>query len=82
MNDYYKYIERKVNEFIITMREELDNTVEFRYSFYQDENLFRIKHNNPNFDNVEFKKVIGKNIKNIFFENNIFNVSVAYYQGE
>jgi len=80
MNDYYKYIDKKVNEFITTMIDELNNTVKFKYSYDKSENLFRIQHNNPNFDTIEFKKKLGNNIKIIFFENNIFNISISYYQ--
>ena len=71
MNDYYKYIDEKVNEFIVAIREELDNTVQFKYSFSEEEKLFRIQHNNVNFNDIEFKKMMGKNLKMIFFENNI-----------
>ena len=82
MNDYYKHIDKKVNEFIATMIDELNNTVKFKHPYDKSENLFRIQHNNPNFDAIEFKKKLGKNIKMIFFENNIFNISVSYYQDE
>jgi len=71
-------VDLKVNEFIDAVKQELKSIVEFGYIYYEDENLFRIWHDNANFDDIEFKKIIGKNIKAYLFENDIFNISVAY----
>lgn len=67
-----------INKFIVSVKQELKVVVEFGFVYCEDENLFRIWHNNADFNDIGFKKVIGKNIKLHLFENNIFNISVAY----
>lgn len=73
-----KNSDRIVKEFIVNVKNELCDIIEFGYAYCEDENLFRIWHNNADFNDIEFKRIIGKNIKVYLFENDIFNISVAF----
>jgi len=70
--------DERVNEFIVAVKHELKSIVEFGYIYNKYEDFFRIWHNNADFTDIEFKKIIGKNVRVYLFENNIFNISVAY----
>ena len=73
-----EYIDGIVNEFIVAVKHELKGIVEFGYFYHKHENFYRIWHNNADFTDIEFKKIIGKNVRVYLFENNVFNISVAY----
>ena len=71
-------IETIIDLFIKSIKKEVDAKFECVYEYNLDENLYSIWHNYSDFNNVEFKKIIGKNVRNYFYENNIFNISLSY----
>lgn len=69
-------IEKTIDVFIKSIKKEVDAKFECVYVYNSDENLYNIWHNYSDFNNVEFKKIMGKNVRKYFYENDIFNISL------
>lgn len=68
-----------INKFIAAVKEKYPQII-MGYSYDQEYELFNIWHTNKTlqFENKEFLNFSGTLIKNIFFDNEIFNVSFGY----
>ena len=71
-------IVENINRFIASVKSEIKDTIKIEYTFDEQKNMFNIWHDCINFDNKQFKEIIGKNVRLYFFENDIFNISVAF----
>ncbi|OOP74155.1 hypothetical protein [Clostridium beijerinckii] len=71
-------IDRIINLFIKSINKEIKDNFKCIYEYDSEEDLFNIWHNYSDFNNIEFKKIIGKNIRKYFYNKDIYNISFAY----
>jgi len=70
--------ETYVNKFILKVKDKYpDIIIEYNYN---EDRIFDIRHNNRalQFGDKEFSNYIGALIRDMFFNNNIFNISFGY----
>ena len=66
-----------INEFCTSVKKEFPN-INFTYQYDKENDTWIIWHNYKNFDDIKFRKEVGKNIIKYFFDNNLTNTSFAY----
>lgn len=69
--------ESKINEFINNLIKECDGIV-INYEYDKEDDFYLILHNKPYYDFPELQEIVGRNIRECFLENDIFNISVSY----
>lgn len=71
------YIENKIKKFIHLVKKQYGD-ISIGYLYDDEYDFYGIWHTYTQYHSEEFRKVIGKYIRICFFENDIFNISVAY----
>lgn len=73
MNRKYYY-----DLFVQKLKEYFNKEISAGYEFDDTEDTYKIWHNYRDFDDIEFKKALGKCIKEVFYANKIFDYYITY----
>lgn len=61
-----EYIENVIEKFCDDIKKEFDNSFKVEYEYDKENDFWCIWHNYKNFDNIDFRRKIGKNIIKYF----------------
>lgn len=64
--------------FVKRLKEYFDKDISAGCEFDYTEGIYKVWHNYENFDDIEFRKALGKCIKEVFYANNIFDYYITY----
>lgn len=67
-----------IKEFCNAVKNDFDDNFKIQYEYDKEDDFWYIWHNYKEFDNIDFRKKVGKNIIKYFFSNNLVNTSFAY----
>lgn len=67
-----------LDSFIQNIKDTLDYEIVMGYDFDDNSKSYKIWHTYVRFDDIEFKKILGKAIRDILYENEIFNFYISY----
>jgi hypothetical protein len=72
-----KDIKELIERFISNMKNYNDNII-LSYEIDNQNKEYNIYHNIRNYNSDDFRDFLGKNIKNILYHNQIFNINISY----
>lgn len=64
--------------FVKKLKEYFDKDISAGCEFDNTEGIYKVWHNYENFDDIEFRKALGKCIKEVFYANNIFDYYIVF----
>lgn len=70
--------ENIIKDFCNAIKSDFDNNFKVEYEYDKENDFWSIWHSYRDFDDINFRRKIGKNIIKYFFNNNLTNTSFAY----